>query len=149
MCTDSLSVLGAVLPTNPWGRLAPDPHFTAGKTETQRADVICHTASKCQSGDSNPECCDPQASPPHPFTNLPLHVPQGLSQIPNNTSQPPGSLHPSGSPATPGDGGWTVAPPSGKICASSSLCQATFLPSQGGRWPGPGLLSCPRGWGEA
>ena len=92
MCTDSLSVLGAVLPTNPWGRLAPDPHFTDGKTETQRADVICHTASKCQSGDSNPEGCDPQASPPHPFTNLPSMF---LRACPRSPTTHPNPLAPS------------------------------------------------------
>lgn len=132
----------------PWGRLCHNSHLQMG-TETQRGDTTCHIAWKCPSWDSNSGLCDPQALPPSPFTNLSLHVPQGPSQTPRACSNPWlfSSLWVTCMPTGVGVGFWPLG-------LGKSLCfllpvASRFLPSQGGRWPGLGSLSCPQGWEEA
>lgn len=78
---------GTALPTAPRGRLAHDPHFADGKTETQRGDVTCHTAQKC------PDCVIlqlhlliPSLICPSTFLRVPPrsqgHAPAPSSQLP-------------------------------------------------------------------
>ena len=148
-CTDCLSLRGPVLSAALWGRLSHDPHFTDGKTEAQRGDVTATQLGSAGAGFPTKDCIYLK---PHLFILSPICPSAFLRALFRPPGTRPSPLGPSrllGHLCASRNGGWTGPLTLGKVCTSCSWSRDGFLPSQGGHWPGLGLLSCPQGWGVA